>query len=81
MEIRDVALVLRKTEEGKIIIFGTGLSVPNEIIDDRDYLVLGHINIYDKYLFSGYEIAPGSSPDNMLMNGGLEYKNYKSRLK
>lgn len=81
MEIKNVALVIRKTEDGGVLIFGKGLDIPKELIDNAEHLVLGHLTIDDKHIFHEYKLDAGNTPDRMLNSGALHHGNYKHKLK
>lgn len=72
------ALVLRKIGD-KILIVGSTISDLN-ISEDKDYLFLGELNFKTTHAFNDFEVN-GLSPDDLLTNGGLDYKKYKNKLK
>ena len=81
MKIKNTAIILRKDEDGGNLLFGKGLKIPKEIECNKDYLILGHLDIDDLFVFRDFIPASGDTPDNMLYRGGLDFKNYKERLK
>ena len=82
MEVKNVALVLRKQDDGKLLLIGSGLEIPIEIIDDEEYLFLCDIEIKQpKHIFHKYEKDKGNTPDRLLENGALNWKNYKNKIK
>jgi hypothetical protein len=81
MEVKNVALVLRRQDDGKLLLIGSGLEIPIEIIDDEEYLFLCDIEIKPKHIFHKYEKDKGNTPDRLLENGALNWKNYKNKIK
>lgn len=80
MELKNVALVIRKTPDGGVLIFGKGLDVPVDLLEGEN-LFLGNITVEPKHIFNGYKLDAGNTPDKLLIGGGLDYKNYKHKIK
>jgi hypothetical protein len=85
MKLKEVALILRKTTDSKLLIVGSSLDLPVDIVDDEEYLFLGEIEIIPKHIFHEYKFDKGNSPNELIStkhNGaGLNYKNYKNKIK
>jgi len=84
MKLQTVALIIRKSIDGKLLIMGSSLDIPVEIIDDEEYLFIGEIELKPKHIFHEYKHDKGNSPNELLSpkndGGGLNYKNYKNKL-
>ena len=80
MELKDVALIIRKTESGLLII-GQSLSDLPEITDNDEHLFIGSISLNPIHIFKGYEKSPGNTPNELLSKGGLVHGNYKEKIK
>lgn len=80
MEITYVSLILRRQGDGKLLLIGSGLNVPIEITDDEEYLFLCDIEIKPKFIFHGYKKDKGNSPDKLIRNGALDWRNYKNKI-
>ncbi len=80
MELKNVALIIRKDPVGGVHIFGRGLDVPIDLLDGEN-LFLGHVTIDAKHIFNEYKLDAGNSPDNLLLGGALDHKNYKHKIK
>lgn len=85
MKLQKVALIVRKTIDNKLLIMGSSLDNPIEIIDDNEYLFIGELEIKPKHIFHEYKYDKGNTPNEMLSSNhegaGLNYKNYKNKLK
>ena len=85
MKIEKVALIIRKLENGEVMIFGTGFEVSRELTPndpaEEDHLVLGSMEILEEHVFNGYKKDAGNTPDELLTKGGLDHKLYKNKLK
>jgi len=81
MEVKNVALVLRKQDDGKLLIVGSALEIPIEIKDNEEYLFLCDIEIKPKHIFHEYQKDKGNTPDRLLVNGALNWKNYNTKMK
>ncbi len=80
MKIENVALILRRQENGQLLIVGSAFDVPIEIKDDEEYLFIGNIEIIPRHTFHEYMKDKGNTPDRLIMNGGLDWKNYKNKI-
>lgn len=85
INLKTTALVVRKSEDGKLLIFGSSLDVPVEIVDDQEYLFVGELILKPKHVFHEYQFDKGNSPNELLNakknNGGaLNHKNYKNKI-
>lgn len=84
MKLQKVALIIRKSMDGKLLIMGSSLEQPIEIIDDEEYLFIGEVEIKPKHIFHEYKHDKGNSPNEMLSskhNGsGLNFENYKNKI-
>jgi hypothetical protein len=85
MKLTNVALIIRKSIDGKLLILGSSLDEPLEIMDDNEYLFLGEIEIKPKHIFHEYKHDKGNTPNEMLSSkhegAGLNWKNYKNKIK
>jgi hypothetical protein len=81
MEVKNVALILRKQNDGKLLIVGSALEIPIEITDDEEYLFLCDIEIKPKHIFHEYQKDKGNTPNKLLVNGALNWENYKNKIK
>jgi hypothetical protein len=84
MKLQNVALIIRKSIDGKLLIMGSSLDEPVEIIDDEEYLFIGEVEVKPKHIFHEYKHDKGNSPNEMLSsknNGaGLNFENYKNKI-
>jgi hypothetical protein len=85
LQLKKVALIIRKSIDGKILIMGSCLDEPIEIVDDNEYLFIGEVEIKPQHVFHEYKHDKGNSPNEMLCsskhNGaGLNYRNYKNKI-
>lgn len=84
MKLQTVALIIRKSTDGKLLIVGSSLDIPIEIIDDEEYLFIGEVELKPKHIFHEYKYDKGNSPNELLSSkkdgAGLNYKNYKNKI-
>lgn len=81
IKAKTTAVVLRKSEDGKVMILGSVLdNLDGVLFDENEYLFIGELTLTPKHIFHTYKIAPGTSPNELLMNDGLDYKSYKTKL-
>lgn len=84
MKLKEVALIIRKTSDNKLLIVGSSLNLPIEIVDDEEYLFIGEIEIIPKHIFHEYKFDKGNSPNELIStkhNGAaLNYLNYKNKI-
>ena len=85
MKLLQVALIVRKSIDGKLLLLGSSLDDLPIIIDDNEYLFIGEIELKPKHIFHDYEYDKGNSPNELLSNknsdgGALNFKNYKNKL-
>ena len=85
MKLLQVALIIRKSTDGKLLLVGSSLNDLPIIIDDNEYLFIGEIELKPKHIFHDYKYDKGNCPNQLLNDhnaygGGLNYKNYKNKL-
>lgn len=82
--IPKTSLILRKQGD-KLLIIGSGLSIPAEIVDDEEYLFVGELILAPQHIFKEYIHDKGNTPNELLSlkkgGGGLNYSNYKTKVK
>jgi hypothetical protein len=85
MKLKTTALIIRKTIDGKLLIIGSAIEIPLEIIDDEEYLFIGEIEIKPNHIFHEYKFDKGNTPNELLnanKNDGaaLNWQNYKNKI-
>ena len=85
MDLQTTALIIRKDGTGKLLIMGSALDSPIEIVDDEEYLFIGEIILKPRHIFHKYKHDKGNSPNELLSShkhdgAGLNYKNYTDKL-
>lgn len=80
MIIENVALILRRQEDGQLLLVGSAFDFPIEITGDEEYLFIGSIEIKPLHTFHEYMKDKGNSPDKLIRNGALDWRNYKNKI-
>lgn len=79
MKHKTTALILRNDGDG-IAVFGKILTT-DLLETDAEHLFLGEVEIKPKEVFTGLKDGlKGNTPNHLLTNGGLNYKNYNRKL-
>ena len=81
IKARTTAVILRKSIDGKILIVGSILDNLDEfLVDENEHLFVGELTLTPKHIFNTYAPAPGLNPNDLLSEGGLNYKNYETKI-
>lgn len=82
MLLQNVRFICRKqVNNGKeILVFFGVADALDKIQDDDEHLMLGSMSVHALEEYAGYKLAPNSSPNQILLGGGLDVDNYQQKL-
>ncbi|MFM7853882.1 MAG: hypothetical protein ACKO96_18645 [Flammeovirgaceae bacterium] len=76
--IESAAIVVRKQWDQLVIVGSSCL--PSVDIDESEHLFLGKLTFEYSHGFKGYKIAPGNTPNELLLGGGMDFRNYETKI-